>query len=298
LALEHDLISWQDHKSWGLASDDISDKNKADGLVELAALLQVVWFTLQCITRAAHQLPLATIETMTLAYVFNGLVTYAFWWEKPKDIVTASFVNLPEMTSLQWAKCESLAMENTYDVSDPDQKQNDSIAWYAVPRDCRDDEVGVMEVHGRDMEEIVSTPEMRSQKIGHTVNEIEQDVSVITEWDANLYMARYWPLLCLLGASFGAIHLISWISSFPSEAERWLWRTSALISVVTSVICMQFRKVTLRWEGIHTIIKVGSPLLYLASRVLMAVEAFVGLRAMEPATYDTYALTNYWFHLL
>lgn len=296
--LNNDLISWQDHRSWGLASDDISDKNKADGLVKLAALLQVVWFTLQCITRAAHQLPLVTIETMTLAYVFNGLVTYVFCWEKPKDIVTASFVNLPEMTSLQWDKFESLAMENTYDVSDPDQKQNDSIAWYVVPRDCRDDEVGVMEFHERDREETISTPETRSQKAGHTVNEIEEDVNVITEWDTNIYMTRYWPLLCLLGASFGAIHLILWISSFSSEAERWLWRTSTLVSVVTSVVYMQFRKMTLKWEGFQTIIKVGSPLLYLASRVVMAVEAFVGLRAMEPATYDTYALTNYWFHLL
>lgn len=54
--VNNDLISWQDHRSWGLASNDISDKNKADGLVKLAALLQGVWFTLQCITRAAHQL--------------------------------------------------------------------------------------------------------------------------------------------------------------------------------------------------------------------------------------------------
>ena len=55
---------------------------------------------------------------------------------------------------------------------------------------------------------------------------------------------------------------------------------------------------SLGWEGIMTIVKVGSLLLYLASRVVMAVEAFVGLRAMETATYDTYTLTNYWFHFI
>ncbi|KAJ4065559.1 hypothetical protein NW756_005760 [Fusarium oxysporum] len=295
--LKNGLVSWQDHKNWGLAKEEIADKNKADGLVKLAALLQVVWFTVQCITRSAHHLPLATIETMTLAYVFNGLVTYAFWWEKPKDIVTASVVNLPEMTPLQWEKFESLAMENTYDASDPSQKQDNSIAWYVVPRDCRDDEVGVMEDPERTAEESVSTTEPNSQKIESTVTEVEVD-NVITEWDSSLYMTRYWPLLCLLGASFGAIHLISWTSSFPSEAERWLWRVSALVSVITSVICMQFRKMSLTWDGPLTVIKVASPLLYLVTRVVMAVEAFVGLRAMEPATYDTYALTNYWFHLL
>jgi hypothetical protein len=235
---------------------------------------------------------------MTLAYVFNALVTYALWWEKPKDIVTASFINLPQMTSVQWTKFESLAMENTYDVSHPGQEQSDSIAWYVVPRDCRDDEVGVMEDQEQHLQESVSLAETNAQKIEPTATVTEQDTDVITEWDANLYMTRYWPLLCLLGASFGAIHLISWVSSFPSETERWLWRIGALVSVVTSVLCMQFRKMSLRWEGILTIIKVGSPLLYLISRVVMAVEAFVGLRAMEPATYDTYALTNYWFHLL
>ncbi|KAH7264685.1 uncharacterized protein BKA55DRAFT_734061 [Fusarium redolens] len=188
-------------------------------------------------------------------------------------------------------------MESTYDTSDPNQKQGDSIAWYVVPRDCRGDEVGVMEDPERDPGEIVSTTEPNSQKLEPTVTEVEAD-NVITEWVSSLYMTRYWPLLCLLGASFGAIHLVSWTSSFPSEAERWLWRISALVSVITSVICMQFRKMSLTWDGPLTIIKVGSPLLYLVTRVVMAVEAFVGLRAMEPATYDNYALTNYWFHLL
>ncbi|SCN86819.1 uncharacterized protein FFM5_04026 [Fusarium fujikuroi] len=284
--LNNGLVSWQDHKSWGLAKEEIADKNKADGLVKLAALLQVVWFTVQCITRSAHHLPLATIETMTLAYVFNGLVTYAFWWEKPKDIVTASFVNLPEMTPLQWDRFESLAMENTFDVSDPSQKHDNSIAWYVVPRDCRDDEIGIMEDPERTADESVSITEPNCRKIESIVTEVEAG-NVITEWDSNLYMTRYWPLLCLLGASFGAIHLISWTSSFPSEAERWLWRFSALVSVITSVVCMQFRKMSLIWDGPLTVIKVASPLLYLVTRVVMAVEAFVGLRAMEPTTYDT-----------
>lgn len=106
-----------------------------------------------------------------------------------------------------------------------------------------------MEFHERDTQETISTSETRSQKVGHFVNEIEEDVKIIAEWDANLYMTRYWPLLYLLGASFGAIPLISWMSSFPSEAERWLWRTSALVSIVTSVVCIQYRKMILKWEG-------------------------------------------------
>ncbi|UZP37991.1 hypothetical protein NXS19_005807 [Fusarium pseudograminearum] len=167
--LNNSLVSWKDHKNWGLSKEDISDKNKADGLVKLAALLQ----------------------------------------EKPKDIVTASFVSLPQMTPAQWTKFESLAMENTYDVSHQGQEHSDAIAWYIVPRDYRDDEVGVMEEQEQHLGESVSLTESDGQKAEPAVVMTEEDASVITEWDANLYMTRYWPLLCLLGAWFGAIHLVS-----------------------------------------------------------------------------------------
>jgi hypothetical protein len=35
------------------------------------------------------------------------------------------------------------------------------------------------------------------------------DTKVVTEWDDSLYMTRWWPFVCLLGCSFGAVHLIS-----------------------------------------------------------------------------------------
>jgi len=91
--------------------------------------------------------------------------------------------------------------------------------------------------------------------------------------------------------------LISWKAAFPTAVELWLWRSSALVSVVTAVLCMQFRTMTVKWEGPMSIIKVGSPLLYIISRVVMTAETFAGLRAMEAGTYTTYAIWNYWFHL-
>ena len=119
------------------------------------------------------------------------------------------------MTTDQWEKFENLAMENTYDVSDPNQKQSDAIAWYVVPRDCRDEEVGMMENQEQhNSEENLSWPESNPQKIEPIIGVTEEDNNVITEWDANLYMTKYWPLLCLLGASFGAIHLVSWAPPF------------------------------------------------------------------------------------
>jgi hypothetical protein len=312
--LNNHLVSWADqHKAWGLCAEDIQDKNKADGLVKLAALFQAAWFTLQSVVRIAHGLPLAPLETMTLAYVLNALVTYACWWGKPKDIATASFVDLPPMTPAQRAVFESLSMEGTYDVLDPAQRQSMSIAWYVVARDCRDDEVLVMagpEPDGAESSEGKQGDESESKTESETASAEaravvdvekggqESSAPVITQWDENLYMTRYWPLLCALGASFGAVHLISWQAAFPTTIELWLWRASALISVVTAVLCMQFRTMTVRWEGPMSIVKIGSPLLYIISRIVMAVETFAGLRAMEAGTYMTYEIWNYWFHFL
>ncbi|PTD05496.1 hypothetical protein FCULG_00002707, partial [Fusarium culmorum] len=50
-------------------------------------------------------------------------------------------------------------------------------------------------------------------------------------------------------------------------------------------------KMCLKWNGVLTVIKAGSSLLYLVSRPVMVVEAFVGLRAMEPARHKIYELT-------
>jgi hypothetical protein len=47
----------------------------------------------------------------------------------------------------------------------------------------------------------------------------------------------------ILGALYGALHLIAWSSAFPTEAERWGWRASGIVMVAaptTTVIFMYF----------------------------------------------------------
>lgn len=41
-----------------------------------------------------------------------------------------------------------------------------------------------------------------------------EDPMIFTQWDRDLYFTKWWPLIYVLGASFGAIHLISWNSTF------------------------------------------------------------------------------------
>lgn len=287
-------MKWSDRDAWGLSEKVIQDKSKADGLVKLAALCQVVWFCLQCTARAAHGLAHAPLEAMTLAYVFVMVPTYLFWWVKPKDIITPSIVDLPQMTDDQRRIFESLAMENTYDDIDG-VRPSRSIAWYLVARDCNDE--GSANDIGNGAADRIDIMHNAKAKVETIVTEtaVESD-EVITEWDASLYFSKWWPLICILGASFGAFHMISWNSTFPTALERWIWRANAVVSVVTSIVSMQFRTVSFRWDGPLTIIRVSSPILYVISRFMMMGEVFAALRAMPESTYETYEIWNYWFH--
>lgn len=132
--LQQGLIDWKDHAAWGLSEESIRDKSDADGFVKLAALLQVSWFVVQCIMRTAHVLPLAQLESMTLSYIPLFAATYFFWWLKPKDVMTPSIVDLPDMRSEQKTAFESMAVSNLFDDEGIGEQDSLWTIWYLTPR--------------------------------------------------------------------------------------------------------------------------------------------------------------------
>ncbi|KAK5956339.1 hypothetical protein OHC33_002916 [Knufia fluminis] len=250
--LKQKLVDWDDTlSSWGLDKRAIRDKNKADGLVKLATLWQVIWFTLQCITHEANGVPIAPLEAMTLAYVAVALTHMA----------SASFVELPEMTALQTATFNALSMEATYDTNENRPRPSKNIAWYLVARDCEEEKIarllnddadqiglieGALDLCGaqtrKDTTSTETTEIFEFRRAVPRPNTIPRqdtaatDARIITEWDSSLYMTKWWPAICILGALFGALHLISWNSLFPTNLELWLWRGSALASIITSIL--------------------------------------------------------------
>ncbi|KAG8529166.1 uncharacterized protein KY384_005801 [Bacidia gigantensis] len=113
--LEQGLVDWDNHTTWGLSEENIRDKSNADSAVKLLALGQVCWFMAQSIMRQVHGLPLCQLETMTLSYIPLIAITYFFWWVKPKDVMTPSVVDLPEMSAEHTETFESLAVSNIFD---------------------------------------------------------------------------------------------------------------------------------------------------------------------------------------
>ena len=302
--LQEGLVDWNDHASWGLSEEIIHDKSNADGTAKFLALGQVSWFAAQSIMRRAHLLPLSQLEAMTLSYIPLFAVTYLFWWIKPKDILTPSIVSLPAMSEEQMGMFESMAVSRAFDDEHTGNQDSFWSIWYLTPR------VFEIEEEQKALEEGQKRDEERAEH-GHMplklrrANNLEDAMTaerkeiVVANWDPELYHSKFlWPMTCLFGASFGALHLISWNTDFPTLMEQWLWRAAALASIVSILIFMQFKKVVVRWGGPLTLISLMSPIIYFLSRVVMMGGVIAAFRAQSPAIYDTYVVSTYWVHIV
>ena len=91
-------------------------------------------------------------------------------------------------------------------------------------------------------------------------------------------------VICMpvVGAVFGGIHCVGWFFNFPSSAEAMLWRvSSAVITVVAflSPIIIYFLAILSSVQKYFSV-AVGAIiiLVYVVSRLLLIVEAFISLR--------------------
>jgi hypothetical protein len=212
---------------------------------------------------------------------------------------------------------ESMAVSNKFDEEGTEDQVTYWNVLYLTPRvfekEAEDKTIRVMEEAAQTATERAAksaqeNPELavthgnlvskgENQKPEHQPVKLPKEI-VVSHWDPDLYGSKIWPAACLLGASFGALHLISWDTVFPTTVELWLWRISAFVSISSMIVFMHFKKVVFRWGGPLTIISLLSPALYCVSRVVMMGQVFAALRAQDPAIYDTYEVSTYWMHLL
>lgn len=265
--LQNGHIRWDHMQEWGLLEELIDDKSNADSMAKLIALGGVAKFSIDCILRVYRHLPVAPLESMTLGYIPLFALTYFFWWLKPKDIDTPSMIDLPPLEGTDREAFDKLALSDAFDDEGKPYQESLSQAWRLMPRDFEQEAV---------QQEFI---DMRNSKYGQG--------RLLANWDPELYRSKLWPVTCLFGISFGALHLASWNIVFPTLAELWIWRISAIVSMVAMLVFMQFEKVVLRWRDPVTIICTTSVGLYILSRIGAMVEVFISLRGSEPGIYET-----------
>ncbi|KIJ14622.1 hypothetical protein PAXINDRAFT_169569, partial [Paxillus involutus ATCC 200175] len=66
-----------------IEKEQISGRSKSDGLGNTILVLQLSWFILQVVARAANKLAITLLEIDTLALATLSIPLFFFWWSKP-----------------------------------------------------------------------------------------------------------------------------------------------------------------------------------------------------------------------
>ncbi|KAJ6449587.1 hypothetical protein C8R45DRAFT_1084219 [Mycena sanguinolenta] len=81
--------------------EDIMDKSKGDALSKSVALLQGLWFTVQCLARAHQRLAITQFEVATLAFAIVNIFIWLLWWDKPLNVERPIVVGPPTAPDTQ-----------------------------------------------------------------------------------------------------------------------------------------------------------------------------------------------------
>ena len=105
----------------------------------------------------------------------------------------------------------------------------------------------------------------------------------------------------IVGVVFGGIHCVGWFFDFPSSAEAMLWRvSSAVLSVVAFLSPIIFFSLAILFETREYFAVVVSAiiiLVYVVSRLLLVVEAFISLRHLTPGMLALVKWTSFLPHI-
>ncbi|KAF8833696.1 hypothetical protein BDN67DRAFT_691455 [Paxillus ammoniavirescens] len=253
-----------------ITTKEIHGRSKSDALGNTILVLQLSWFILQVIARAANHLAITLLEVDTLALAALSLPLFFFWWNKP---VAPEFPHIfylsnttmpqhgPEMFSygqeplLQRGRFPTFVTSYSSEIS---HRWDDDVPVYDTEIDWQDKILGK-----------------------------GQDNSI---W-----------VLFIVWVIFGALHLIAWDFQFPSPAEKTMWHVASLTLI--GAPCIFF----LGWQAKFCVcccmccVCIPIVLVVLAfgfvARIVLLVLMFASLRDLPTSAYHTVPWTTYIPHL-
>jgi len=276
-----------------ITKKEIQDRSKADIFSKGIVLMQTTWFIVQCISRFATKLAVTELEVVTLAFAVLNAITYWLWWDKPSDVRCAVPVYLKSADSsnlkVSEARQKRISVATKPDgflasfrCSFADRRNEHSLVptifyiflWAPITV-IFGPLVHMIGQNGVPDNDITRVPTFYSP---------EEEKEVID------FQPSFWTMMGVV-ALFGAIHFIPWSFTFPTAAERWLWRVSAILITAVPLLLAFLTIMSDRFsnhilKGIITIsagilVIIFIPL-YMVSRVILLILALTLLRSLPP----------------
>ena len=202
----------------------IDDKNKAEAFIRTITVLQISWFVLNVIGRAAQQLAVTTFELTTLGFIVCTFATCGCWLHKPMDVDTP------------------IILKPNFTIAEVLARQGDSAPhnWDKTPLDFVQD--GVEFSWNLVWMYFIKMLNKLGLRFGPKRRPIERI--------PNDYIPeppfRSFPIVFVIHLIYAAIHFAGWNFHFPSRIELILWRvavslTAGVIFLIWSVEIYAFR---------------------------------------------------------
>lgn len=297
--IENDYIPYPN-----IDGETIWDKNKADSFARMITLIQITWFTIQCIGRAIQHLTLSTLELLTINMIFCTIFTFFFWKHKPLDIQTPIILRTDTTIAEILIKAGDEARE-PYKLTPLDfvaarpSEANFVAAWWWGLALCFDG--------------ILFQINKRRRPIPTFSNSRAIPPRGYTFWSCFFRI--------FLSAGYFALHFAGWNFVLPTTVERQLWHGAMIyfigiyggylivFAVVTSMsrwISKKYfqREVSTfialasllpRWVQLIILIPIyGS---YGVVRLYIVVEGFISLRRLPVDAYASVNWSNFVPHI-
>ncbi|KAK6974502.1 hypothetical protein R3P38DRAFT_3482065 [Favolaschia claudopus] len=188
---------------------EIQDKSKRDGLAKLLAVTQILRIVAQSLARWNQHLAITSLEIATVAYAFVAVLMWFFWMNKPLDTHIVIQLEVGDKTSI-----------GNHDSADSDGQRDSFVETDTTPSWGTGNRFTGMLVGNYDD---YNTHKRANIPVFFSLADTgAKGIAIIIE--------------CSVAIAFGAIHCIAWNTMFPSTAEKWMWRASAV--AVTGVPVM------------------------------------------------------------
>jgi hypothetical protein len=191
----------------------VQDKDKAEAFVRIITIIQICWFLLSCIGRAAQELTITTFELTTIAFIVCSLATSYFWLQKPMDVETP-FTLTTDITILEIHKRAGDLAQEAWDRTPLDFVEGRrgwswNLYWHHVLVGC--------------------------ERCGIHFGPRRRPISRIPNDNFPEPSSIGMIVLCILHLAYAGIHMAGWNFHFPSYTEKILWRW-ATASTAGSII--------------------------------------------------------------
>ncbi|KAH9957227.1 hypothetical protein BC827DRAFT_1138343 [Russula dissimulans] len=291
-----------------LSKTEIQDKSKGDFISKAAVILQTSWFVTQCIARGVKGLPITSLELATLAFAGLNFVIYVLWLDKPLNVqcgvrvykkrITDSPVDdgHVEATTGSWVALGDALLNLPSAIIRGPSTGADTLPWLTrivawllfKPTNII---FGILDLNPSEKRVDTFYPRWHDQSQTH-----------IFMWPSFFVIVG----IAIIGiaSAFGGIHCIGWSFTFPSNTERTLWRVASIsitsIPIVLSLFFVlplgdSFRGLVPKW--IFRNFNRLQLFVYVLSRLVLLILAFLTLRLLPPAAYHTVRWTSFIPHL-